>query len=311
MKDIKVVFMGTPEFATSILKVLNELTNVVLVVTQPDKLVGRKQELKYSDIKKQALSYNIEVFQPTKIKEDYQKIIDVNPDLIVTCAYGQIIPKQLLDLPRLGCINVHASLLPKYRGGAPIHKAIIEGEETTGITIMYMDESMDTGDIISKKECKIEYTDNVGTLHDKLSNLGANLLRETLPSIVNQTNTRTKQNDEEATYAWTIKREEEHLNFNDTAINIYNHIRGLYPFPTSYTIMNEIEVKVLDSVIGESSSNLSPGTIISLDKRGIGVATKDKDIFITKVKPFCKKEMLASDYINGLNKEKVLNTIME
>ena len=169
MKDLNVVFMGTPDFAVPILEALIENTNVVLVVSQPDKLIGRKQILTPTPIKSIAVKHDIEVFQPINIRQDYQKIIDIKPDIIVTCAYGQIIPKTLLDNPRLGCINVHASLLPKLRGGAPIHKAIIDGYKKTGITIMYMDEKMDSGDIISTATYEIQDTDNVGILHDKLS----------------------------------------------------------------------------------------------------------------------------------------------
>ena len=184
MKNLKVIFMGTPDFAVPVLQKLIENTNVVLVVTQPDKLVGRKQILTKTPVKVEAEKYNIPVFQPTKIKEDYGFILNTEADIIITCAYGQIIPKIILDYPSLGCINVHASLLPKYRGGAPIHWCLINGEEKSGITIMYMDEKMDTGDIISKEEYIIKDNDNVGTLHDVLSEIGANLLIKTLPSII-------------------------------------------------------------------------------------------------------------------------------
>lgn len=218
--------MGTPEFAVPILEALCENTNVVMVVTQPDKEVGRHHELVPTPIKKVALEHQIEVFQPTKIKEEYEKIISTGADLIVTCAYGQIIPEAILNAPRLGCINVHASLLPKLRGGAPIHHAIIDGETKTGITIMYMDKKMDTGDIISQKEYQIKESDNVGTLHDILSQMGKELLLETLPSIIEGTNTRTPQNHDQATYAWNITREEEHIDFNKPAKEIYNKVRG-------------------------------------------------------------------------------------
>lgn len=311
MKNTKVIFMGTPDFAVPILEMLIENTNVVMVVTQPDKEIGRHQELKYSPIKEVALKHNINVFQPIKIKEEYEPILNAEADIIITCAYGQIIPEIILNKPRLGCINVHASLLPKLRGGAPIHHAIIDGEEKTGVTIMYMDKQMDTGDIISMKEYIIKDTDNVGTLHDTLSILGKDLLFETLPSIINGTNNRIPQNHDEATYGYNITREEEHLNFNQTAKEVYNQVRGLYPWPLANTIINNTEVKVLDCYIGDKDSNLSSGTICEINKDTIGICTKDKVIYITKVKPFGKKQMLALDYINGLNKEKVLHTIVE
>ncbi len=311
MKSTKVIFMGTPEFAVPILEGLIATTNVIGVVTQPDKEVGRNHKLEATPIKKVALDHNIEVWQPTHIKSEFQAILDKNPDIIITCAYGQLIPSAILDFPPLGCINVHASLLPRLRGGAPIHHAIIDGEEKTGVTIMYMDKKMDTGDIISKKEYIIKDTDNVGILHDTLSQMGKELLLETLPSIIQKTNARLPQIEEEATYAWNISREEEHINFNASAKEVYNQIRGLYPWPKAYTIIKEEEVKILAGYISEEESTLSPGTICAIKKEAIGICTKDKNVYITKVKPFGKKEMLALDYINGINKEKLINTICE
>ena len=311
MFNIKVVFMGTPEFAVPVLEALIENTNVAMVVTQPDKEVGRHHELEKTPIKKLAEEHNIKVFQPSKIRKDYQSIIDLNPDIIITCAYGQIIPEEILNAPRLGCINVHASLLPRLRGGAPLHHALIDGEEKTGVTIMYMDKNMDTGDIISQKEYIIKDTDNVENIHDNLSVIGRDLLMETLPSIIEGTNSRTPQNNEEATYAYNITREEEHLDFNQPAQVVYNKVRGLYPWPKANTIINGVEVKVLECFIGDKDSTLSAGTICELNKDSIGICTKDKIIYITKVKPFGKKEMSALDYINGLNKEKVLMSVVE
>jgi methionyl-tRNA formyltransferase len=282
-----------------------------MVVTQPDKEVGRNHELQATPIKRVALEHNIPVYQPTKVRKEFEPIIDAGADIIITCAYGQIIPEEILNAPRLGCINVHASLLPRLRGGAPIHHAIIDGEEKTGITIMYMDKTMDTGDIISTSEYVIKDIDNVGTLHDILSQMGKELLLETLPSIIDGTNNRIPQNDEDSSYAWNIKREEEHITYNKTAQEVYNQIRGLYPWPTAYTIINETEVKVLEARIGDNDSKFSPGTICEINKDSIGICTSDKVIYITKVKPFGKKAMDARDYINGLNKEKTLHSIAE
>lgn len=311
MKSTKVIFMGTPEFAVPVLQTLIDNTEVVLVVTQPDKLVGRNKVLTPPPIKQLALENNIEVFQPIKIREDYERITSLNADLIITCAYGQIIPEEILNNPRLGCINVHASLLPRLRGGAPIHHAIIDGEEKTGITIMYMDKKMDTGDIISTVEYKIKDTDNVGTLHDELSKLGSELLLQTLPSIVDGTNNRTPQNHDEATYAWNIKREEEHLTFNRPSKEILNQIRGLNPWPTANAIILDQEVKILEAYIGEKDSKLSPGIVCEINKDNFAITTNDKIIHITKVKPFGKKIMDARDYINGMDREKFLNSIVK
>lgn len=211
MKNKKVVFMGTPLFSVPVLEMLIENTNVVLVVTQPDSFVGRKKELKYPPVKECAIKHNIPVFQPTKIRNEYEEILKYNPDIIITCAYGQIIPSILLDTPKYKAVNVHASLLPKLRGGSPLHKCIIDGYSETGVTIMYMAPGMDDGDIITQKKINIEDSDNVGTIHDKLSVMGRDLLLLTLPSIFDGTCNRTKQNESEVTFAYNIKREEENL----------------------------------------------------------------------------------------------------
>jgi len=303
---IKTIFMGTPDFAVPILETLEKNTEVILVVTQPDKEIGRKKQVTASPIKKKAEEYHIPVFQPIKIKKDYEEIKKVNPDLIVTCAYGQIVPKEILELPRLGCINVHASLLPKYRGGAPIHHAIINGEEETGITIMYMNEGLDTGDIIKMTSIPIEKEDNVETMHDKLSILGAKLLEETLPSIIKKTNERIAQNNEEATYAPTIKREDEHLDFNLTAKDVANKVRGLNSWPLANFFLGNEEYKVIEGFIGEDT-NTMPGTITKITKDAIGISCKDKIYYITKIKPFGKKAMMTKDYLNGVKKENLLN----
>lgn len=306
MENTRIIFMGTPEFAVPVLKMLHENYQVILVVTQPDKKVGRKQILTPSSIKSFALEHGISVFQPNKIREDFEEIMELKPDIIITCAYGQIVPKSILDCPKFGCINVHASLLPKYRGGAPIHKALINGEKETGITIMYMNEGMDTGDIIEKKVCKIEDNDNVGTLHDKLSEIGATLLKEVLPSIIRKTNHREKQNEEEATYAYNIKREEEHLDFSKTGQELLNQIRGLNPWPTANFILLETEIKVLEANFKEGKIN-EIGIVKEITKDAIGITCQDGILFVTKIKPFGKKIMLTKDYLNGIQKEQIMN----
>lgn len=305
MKNKKVVFMGTPEFSIPVLEMLIENTNVVLVVTQPDSYVGRKHELKYTPVKECALKHNIPVFQPEKVRKKTDEILKCNPDIIITCAYGQIIPSVLLDTPKYKAVNVHASLLPKLRGGSPLHRCIIDGYSETGVTIMYMAPGMDDGDIITQKSIKIEDTDNVGTIHDKLSILGRDLLLETLPSIFNGTNGRTRQDENEVTFAYNIKREEEKLDFNKTAREVFNHIRGMYPFPVSYTTLNGEIIKICESKIGAKTSG-TVGEIISIYDNGIGVKCSDTEIIITKLKPSGKKEMMARDFINGRCKDKLL-----
>ncbi|HHW69602.1 MAG TPA: methionyl-tRNA formyltransferase [Tenericutes bacterium] len=304
--------MGTPEFSVPVLEGLIEKYKVRAVVTQPDKKVGRDGIISFSPIKKVAQKHTILVLQPEKIKNEYQEIIDLRADLIITCAYGQIIPKELLDAPRLGCINVHASLLPKLRGGAPIHKAIIDGYSKTGITIMYMNEKMDAGDIISQKEIKIEENDTASTLHDKLKILGRDLLLETLPSIIDGTSTRTKQNENEVTYAFTIKREDEKLDFNKTTRQIYNQVRGLNSWPGAYCLY---EGKILKIWGCYQSYEIYPtafiGEITKIYKDGFGVKTSNGEIVITEVQLEGKKRMSAIEFINGLpNKEKLIGKIL-
>ena len=256
---------------------------------------------------------NIVCFQPIKIREEYQEILDLNPDIIVTCAYGQIIPKEILDYPRLGCINVHASLLPKLRGGAPIHKSIIDGYSKTGITIMYMDVKMDNGDIISQRETVITDDDNLESVHERLSLMGKELLLDTLPSIIDGTNSRIPQNEDEVTYAWNIKREEEKIDFNKTRREVFNLIRGLSPIPGAFTLLDNQEMKVYSSIISDkvflSKKN---GEITGLYKNGIGVNCSDGEIILTVIKPFGKKKMDASSYINGLqNKDTMIGKVLE
>ena len=298
MKEKRVVFMGTPEFSVNTLEMLIRETNVVMVVTQPDSYVGRKHELKFSPVKEVALKNNIEVFQPIKIRNEYEKILEAKPDIIITCAYGQIIPSILLDTPEYKAINVHASLLPKLRGGSPLHRAIINGYDKTGITIMYMAPGMDDGDIITQESIDINESDNVGSIHDKLSKLGSELLFKTLPSIFNKTNKRYKQDENEVTFAYNIKREEEKIDFNKSAREVFNHIRGMYPFPVAYSMLDNEIIKICEARIGEKKSG-EVGEIVSIYKDGFGVMCNDKEIIITKVKPSGKKEMLSSDFIRG------------
>ncbi len=305
MKNKKVVFMGTPLFSVPVLEMLIENTNVVLVVTQPDSFVGRKKELKYPPVKECAIKHNIPVFQPTKIRNEYEEILKYNPDIIITCAYGQIIPSILLDTPKYKAVNVHASLLPKLRGGSPLHKCIIDGYSETGVTIMYMAPGMDDGDIITQKKINIEDSDNVGTIHDKLSVMGRDLLLLTLPSIFDGTCNRTKQDENEVTFAYNIKREEEKIDFNKTTREVFNQIRGMYPFPVAYTTLNDEIIKVCESKIGDKTSG-EVGEIIAIYENGIGVKCSDKEIIITKLKPSGKKEMQAKDFINGRGKDKLL-----
>lgn len=305
MKNKNVVFMGTPDFSVPVLKMLIENTNVVMVVTQPDKIVGKNKNVSFSPVKSVAIKNNIPIFQPQKIKEFYEPLQNLNIDLIVTCAYGQIIPKKVLDIPKYGCVNVHASLLPKYRGSAPIQWCLFNGDEKTGVTIMYMDEGMDSGDIIKLKEIPITNDDNVGTLHDKLSILGTDLLQEVLPSIFDGTAPRVKQG-KYFTLAPMIKREDERIDFNLSGKEIIGKIKGLNPWPLANVIINNQEIKVLDAEFLKSNITKS-GIIKELDKKNLGITCRDGIIYLKKIKPSGKKIMDINSFINGINKENYIN----
>ena len=309
-KDLVIVFMGTPEFAVPVLQGLLENYKIRAVVTQPDR-PGNHGKINISPIKKLALEHAILVLQPESIKEDYQEIINLNPDIIITCAYGQIIPRQLLEIPRLGCINVHASLLPKLRGGAPIHKAIIEGHSKTGVTIMYMNNKMDEGDIITQREIPILDDDTASSLHDKLSILGKELLLETLPSIINGTNSRTPQDSSLATYAFTLRKEDEKLNFDKTKRQLYNQIRGLNSWPGSYCIFEGKVLKVWEAYITENYPIGFNGQIIAIYKDGIGVKVSNGEIVFKVVQLEGKTKMNAIDFYNGLKNKDIVGKVLQ
>lgn len=305
MKNKNIVFMGTPDFSVPVLKMLIENTNVLLVVTQPDKIVGKDKTVSFNPVKKLALEENIPVFQPMRIRKDFEKLKNLDIDLIVTCAYGQIIPKEVLDMPKYGCINVHASILPKYRGSAPIQWCLFNNDDVTGVTIMYMDEEMDTGDIIKIKEIPILDSDNVGTLHDKLSKLGCDLLLEVLPTIFNKTNNRIKQGNN-YTMAPMIKREDERLDFNEEGKKIIGKIKGLNPWPLANIIINNQEIKVLEAEFVQKKVD-NTGIIKEIDKKNLGITCKDGIIYLKKIKPSGKKVMEINSFLNGIDKEKYLN----
>jgi methionyl-tRNA formyltransferase len=305
MKE-RIVFMGTASFSLAVLKMLiEEGYNIVGVVTQPDRYVGRKKVLTMPDVKVEALKYDIPVIQPARIKEDYQAVADLKPDLIITAAYGQIVPQAVLDIPRLGCINVHASLLPLYRGGAPVHQAIIDGQEKTGVTIMYMVKKMDAGDMIAQKETPILEEDTVGILYDRLSDLGAKLLKETLPDILKGINQRIPQDENLVTYAPTLSREDERLDWNMSARQVYNKVRGTNPWPGSYTTYQGKTVKIWAGQVHQCENAMKHhahqdnGTIVKIFKDAIGVKVNDGVYLITELQLEGKKRMSVKDYLNG------------
>ncbi|PWW27425.1 methionyl-tRNA formyltransferase [Cytobacillus oceanisediminis] len=299
----KIVFMGTPDFSVPVLQqIIKDGYDVIGVVTQPDRPVGRKKVLTPPPVKVEAQKQGIPVYQPEKIRqpEELEKILSLKPDLIVTAAFGQILPKELLEAPKHGCINVHASLLPELRGGAPIHYSILQGKNKTGITIMYMAEKLDAGDILTQEEVPITETDTVGTLHDKLSAAGSKLLSETLPKLLKGELTPIKQNDEEATFAYNIKRQQEKIDWSKTGEEIYNHIRGLNPWPVAYTTFDGKVIKVWGSEKTKLAGSEAPGTIIRLEEDGLVVATgNDTAIKITELQPSGKRKMPAEQFLRG------------
>lgn len=305
MKE-RIVFMGTASFSKEVLEMLiRNKYNVVGVVTQPDRYVGRKKVLTMPDVKVVALEHNIPVVQPVRIKEDYQGVLDLKPDLIITAAFGQIVPEVILNVPRLGCVNVHASLLPKYRGGAPVHYSIIKGEKETGITIMYMVKKMDAGNIISQRSTPILEDDTVSVLYDRLSVIGAQLLEDTLPSIIDGTNDSIPQDETLVTYSPTLSREDERIDWNMSAREVYNKVRGMNSWPGTYTTYQGKTVKIWAGKVHvcenavKHHAHQDNGTIVKIFKDAIGVKVNDGVYLITEFQLEGKKRMLVKDYLNG------------
>ncbi|WP_453997035.1 methionyl-tRNA formyltransferase [Bacillus nitroreducens] len=299
----RIVFMGTPDFSVPVLRqIIEDGYDVVAVVTQPDRPVGRKKVLTPPPVKVEALKHNIPVLQPNKIKEEQEieRVLSYKPDLIITAAFGQILPNELLDAPKYGCINVHASLLPELRGGAPIHYSILQGKDKTGVTIMYMVEKLDAGDILTQVEIPILENDHVGSLHDKLSVAGSKLLSETIPLLLAGKLTPIKQDDSKATFAPTIKRDQEKIDWTKTGEDIYNHIRGLHPWPVAYTTLNGEVMKVWWGQKVSSETSEKPGTIVSIEKDGFIVSTGNTTfIKVTQLQPSGKKKMSAEQFLLG------------
>lgn len=304
---MKVLFMGTPEFAVHTLKEIIQAGHEVIgVVTQPDKVKGRGGKISFPEVKEAALEYNLPIYQPVKVREPefIQKVRDLNPEVIVVAAFGQILPKELLDIPPYGCINVHASLLPKYRGAAPIQAAIIDGEKETGVTIMYMDVGLDTGDMILQEKIKISEEETGGSLHDKLATLGAKLLVKALAKLEDGTAIRTPQDNDQATYVKMLDKEMGNIDFSMPAEQIERLIRGLNPWPSAYTKINGKTLKLWKAKIVECQSDAKPGEIIEVDKDSFVVMTGKDALAILEVQLEGKKRLLSSEFLRGYKVEK-------
>ncbi len=303
-KSMKMIYMGTPEFAVPPLKMLLENDcQVELVITQPDKARDRGKKIQYTPVKKKALEYGIEVLQPEKIKgneEFIDRIKEIAPDLIIVAAYGKILPPEILNIPRLGCINIHASLLPKYRGAAPIHRSIIEGEKITGVTLMYMEEGLDTGDIIASRSTEIGKK-TAADLHDELSAIGGELLLETLPDIETGTAARTKQDDSKASYAPMIFKKDGLVDFNRPPEEIERLIQGLNSWPVAYTIYNGVPMKLWQADTLNEKTNEHAGTIIGVTKHGIKVSAGGCTLLISRIQMPGKKAMDVAEFLKGNN----------
>lgn len=300
----KLVFMGTPAFSVPILDGLVAAGyEVVAVVTQPDRPVGRKRLLTPPPVKEAALRHGIEVLQPEKISgsDELNRVISLKPDVIVTAAFGQFLPEVLLQAPVHGAINVHASLLPKYRGGAPVHYAIIKGEQETGVTIMEMVKKMDAGDIIRQGSVPITASDDVGSLFDKLSLLGKELLLETLPDYLAGKLTPVPQDESHVTYSPNISREQEAVDWQKTATEINNQIRGMRPWPVAYTMFGETRWKLFEATVSEMTTTSLPGTIIEINKQNFAIACGGGTVLvINKLQPAGKGQLTASEFLNGV-----------
>lgn len=296
--------MGTPDFSVPVLqRLIDDGYTISAVVTQPDRPKGRKKVLTASPVKHLAETYGLPVLQPEKVRapEAVEEILSYHPDILITAAYGQILPSALLDAPPLGAINVHASLLPKYRGAAPIQQAIIDGEKETGVTIMYMVQALDAGDMLAQAKVPIEDQDTFGTLHDKLSALGSDLLARTLLDLEKGKIKPVPQNDSEATVAPSIKHKDEAINWTKSGKDVCNLIRGLNPFPGAYTLLNGKVFKIyaVENVTPDYDGAEAPGTVTKVDKDGFAVACGGGAVKVIECQPSGKKRMTAEQFLRG------------
>jgi methionyl-tRNA formyltransferase len=298
---MKIIFMGTPDFAVGCLDACVKNDEVVAVFTQPDRPKGRGKKLAPPPVKVRAEELDIPVYQPEKIKteENYEIIEKLGADMIIVVAYGQILSKRILDNPKKGCVNVHASLLPKYRGASPINWSIVSGGKVTGVTTMFMSEGLDEGDMILKKEIVIMDDETAGTLHDKLAALGSEVLSETLDAFRSGTETREPQNPEESTYAPLLNKKLALVDWSQEASVIRNKIRGLNPWPVAYTYYNGEVMKLFVADVVEASEAREPGKILTADKEGMLVSTGNGSLLVKEIQLPNKKRMKVSDFLLG------------
>lgn len=305
---MKLVFMGTMDFAVPILKGLSENYDVTLVVTQPDRPFGRKKELKLSSVKLAAIDLGIPVFQPERIKTDYLEIMDHKPDLIVVAAYGQMIPSVILEYPRYRCINVHASLLPKYRGGAPMQRAIMNGDNSTGVSVMYMEKKMDSGAILSQSELEIQDSDDLASLESKLAIIGRDLLLETLPDVFENKIIPEEQDPDKVTFAYNIQPKEEKIDFNQSARSIFNHVRAFHPRPLCYVVIDglKLNLHLVEALDSDLYYHREIGEIVFSNREKVYVKASKGIVSLNKVQLQGKNAMDIADFMNGSGKNLLL-----
>ncbi len=299
---MNIVFMGTPDLAAVVLdKLIHSKHRILAAVTQTDKPKGRGNQVQFTPVKELALKYNIPVLQPNRVKEEgfLKALTKLAPEIIVVVAFGRILPKSVLELPNYGCINVHASLLPKYRGAAPIQWSIINGEEKTGVTIMHMDEGIDTGDMIMKAEVSIDTKETGGSLHDKLAVCGGDLLLKALTAVENGTAPREKQKEEEASYVRMLDKSLGLIDFNRPAAEIERLIRGLNPWPSAYTYLDGKTLKIWDADVIEAQKDGKPGEIISVTKDSIVIKTLKENLAVKELQLEGKKRMKVDAFLRG------------
>ncbi|MDZ7672206.1 MAG: methionyl-tRNA formyltransferase [Halanaerobiales bacterium] len=303
---MNVVFAGTPDFAVPSLETLseNDKLNIKSVITQPDRKRGRGKKVQYPPVKKTAKKYDLKVIQPKNINDEstINKLEKLNIDLLIVVAYGQILSKKLLDLPKYGCINLHASLLSEYRGSSPIQQAILDGKEKTGVTTMFMDEGLDTGDIIKQREVIIKEDDNAGKLHDRLASVGAKLLEETILDFVNNPDNikSTKQDDNKSSYTSQLSKDDGLIDWSNKAEYIKNFVRAMNPWPGSFTYLESKLLKVYEIEVTEKMSDKEPGTIIKADPNdGLSIQTGDNIVKINELQLSGKKRMKYDDFLRG------------
>ena len=301
MSKLKTIFMGTPDFAVPCLEVLQAKTEVLAVITQPDRPKGRGHNLQASPVKQKALEYNLPVMQPEKIKtEEFTAELErLQPDLIVVVAFGQILSQRILDIPPLGCVNVHASLLPRYRGAAPIHWSIINGEKETGVTTMLMDAGLDTGDMLLKDKVAITEEMTTEELHDQLMAMGGKLLAETIDGLANGTITPEKQDDSISNYAGMLNKETGHIDWSKSAVEIHNLIRGLNSWPVAWSMKDGKNYKFWRTKVENRNSDKAPGTVVELRKNSFCLATGEGLLEVLEIQPPSKKRMSAGDLLRG------------